>query len=576
MIDGFATSDPMSLDRERRAFVAGLASLLVGGCTCADLKALPAPRPGELTIGDAHAHLFNAADLPVAGFLRHVLLPAHLAGWETLWPAIIGTASVLKGMTVSATAESRRLSFLGGEAERISSVTFADAVADHLERRVRAIDPGALTTTGGDAEDRSYAALTLLVESVAARERGDAALSRGEPRITMEDVRAIGSVDRAFIERVAREGAAAMATPVNVQAFDSLSLSSAADAGLKLRGLLDGVKWIFALIQPRCSHVHDYIATMTSARSRTVQLVNLLVDYDAWLDDAPAAGSEVEAQLRFWTRYARSADRRVAIELFAPYDPLRHAESRLTTGDETGYFASIQNWVAGATSDIEIRGFKLYPPMGFRAAGNGAAPPQARAGVAIHKRWAARGWKMAEFGAEIERSLDLFFDLCSSRRIPVLAHASNSQESYAGAGRLADPRHWLERAAKQGERSIAVCLAHFGDHDFGDEVSAQVLRRNAASPSKIFFDLSYADEILRGDAPRLISRVTRLCEAHDPECRWFLFGTDWIMIGRESGAETYVPGLLAAMDGIAFWTPARRANLLRNNLQSFLGGAVQE
>lgn len=68
----------------RRAFLAGTAALGLQGALagCASTKPRPswpkaiACAPGTCTFVDVHCHIFNGADLPIAGFLSHHLAPA--------------------------------------------------------------------------------------------------------------------------------------------------------------------------------------------------------------------------------------------------------------------------------------------------------------------------------------------------------------------------------------------------------------------------------------------------------------------------------------------------------------------
>ncbi|WP_242128501.1 hypothetical protein [Sphingobium sp. Sx8-8] len=65
--------------------------------------------PDKPPVGDTHVHLLNAADLPVEGFLRYVVLPDHLKGFEILWPVLIHLAELLKTNAISAEEEIRHL-----------------------------------------------------------------------------------------------------------------------------------------------------------------------------------------------------------------------------------------------------------------------------------------------------------------------------------------------------------------------------------------------------------------------------------------------------------------------------------
>jgi hypothetical protein len=60
----------------RREFVAGGIALVAGKAAFPELTlAQPAPAPKIDRIIDAHCHVFNAADLPIEGFARKIMIP---------------------------------------------------------------------------------------------------------------------------------------------------------------------------------------------------------------------------------------------------------------------------------------------------------------------------------------------------------------------------------------------------------------------------------------------------------------------------------------------------------------------
>ena len=103
-------------------------------------------------------------------------------------------------------------------------------------------------------------------------------------------------------------------------------------------------------------------------------------------------------------------------------------------------------------------------------------------------------------------------------------------------------------------------------------VYRSVLEYNALGRSEIFFDLAFADELLEGKAQDIMEQVAELCEQADRDCRWFMFGTDWIMLAQLHEVEKYIPDLLKAARQVPFWRdrPSRLDNLLHNNLDRYL------
>lgn len=551
---------------DRRTLLASASALFLGGCVhCADMKAFPLVRTGQTLIGDAHAHLFNAADLPVAGFLKYVLLPEYLPRLKPLWPALIALSKSLKGLAISAEAEARQLfDERRKEAEPVAPARYADTIADEIEARTSpAGRAAALADKEAATETDSFTALAAVIDSAAGGPTG-----RNDPGVAQSGGAGSLLIDRRFLERVAVEGAGAVFADGRSEAMRADVVPDAAGGDFAV--LWNGIKWLYDMVQPRCKHVHTYLATMANPHTHTDRIVNLLIDYDAWLGDSAASGSGIEQQLLYWTRYARSAQGRLAVETFAPYDPLRHVEERLKGPTGRDVLADVRRWASGGPgSPIAISGFKLYPPMGFSAAGNSGPPVSNRGGAQVIQRWTKNKWPLERCGALIEDALDTFFALCAEYDMPVIAHARDSNEASDCAGKKADPKFWLHRV-KAMDRPLRISLGHFSPDDFGEQIYRDVLAYNRTGPSRISFDLSYSEAILNGKAEELLDHVARLCRAEDPDCQSFVFGTDWIMLGREPQAPRYIQHLWDAMEGRDFWKGPARDNLLHANLDRFL------
>jgi len=116
----------------RRGFIASTGGLLVGSCAHCHF---PAPRPPALTgVSDAHAHFFNAADLPVAGFVKFVLIPRYFGSPPAYALAIVDiVSSAAKRFTISAHAELRQISLFGSPSRGVPSE--ADFARDAAESR---------------------------------------------------------------------------------------------------------------------------------------------------------------------------------------------------------------------------------------------------------------------------------------------------------------------------------------------------------------------------------------------------------------------------------------------------------
>lgn len=543
----------------RREFIGGSAAALAAGCTpCAKLEPLSAADT-RLAIGDAHVHLFNAADLPVSGFFKNVIIPDQLAGAPEIANAFLDIATrVLKFFSQTAESELRTMrSPWGREVEDVSAEAFAGRIKmlgeEAMSARVSAKD--AERDPANNLGD-SYRALAQLLDAAQNGESGQKAAPDSIP-----------SIDQAFLAKVAREGSAAAPTS---------NLKSIA-GGFDPAFVLSLIQWAFMMTQSRCSHMHRYLREMDSPTTRTTELINLLVDYDAWLGDRPKKGSEMNHQVRFWTQYARAAAPRIEIHNFAGYDPLAHAE-QIIDGN-TGYWETLKSWaLASSESDQKIAGFKLYPPMGFNVSRNGPLLGDERAAAIVKERWRKSTRDIGRFADGLDTALDIFFADCARNRIPMLAHGANSQEAYPGAGAGASLEHWAARAAKIAPEPTDNCLRAIIAHYRGYEPSwwlgmPKLLELNAQGRAKVCFDIAYSMELLKSEASAidLLDEIGNICAQQPDGDNWVVFGSDWIMLAQQVQRDRYIATLEKAIEKSSYWrVKGRREKLLGGNLRAFL------
>jgi hypothetical protein len=117
------------------------------------------------------------------------------------------------------------------------------------------------------------------------------------------------------------------------------------------------------MMQRRTLHLDRFLDNFQDATA-PMDIVNLLVDYDLWLDDQPSSCSDAPDQWEVWHDIAKIYQKRANIRTFAGYCPLRHAIE--TAGGGATRFDAI----LAAHKDGKIAGLKLYPPMGFYPSGN--------------------------------------------------------------------------------------------------------------------------------------------------------------------------------------------------------------
>lgn len=543
----------------RRVLAAGAllpAQLLASSCRSV------AGSPEPEGVGDAHAHLFNAADLPVAGFVRYVAIPSkfpQMPGWGKAMIDLFAT--LFKGAAVTADQESDRLRIGKGLAE-ISPARFGLLVANHI-REQTATSPGALVD-----EER-----TELIESY--RELNRAVAADSSAPAALRDTSEPSADLFAEIARKADDGALAPGDVANQKAaagFGGGDLASAA----RLLG------WGYLMLLSRASHLKRYRNRVRTPEFGPNLVINHLVDYDLWLDDAPTSGSDVFAQVKVMNRLAVANQDLVKLRLFAGYCPLRHAID-LTGGQPTTF-----DRLAALFPKGQVHGFKLYPPMGFRPFGNAALPDASFDPKETGRRTALDRWKAIAggnpLGAALDDALARFYRTCADRGIPLMAHAARSN----GAGRdyadRADHQYWAMVAARY---NIRLSLGHLVDNvvpfveaaEKGPPYPAEIWSLATAislldprpTGAEAYGDIGYTQELL--DQPKLAARfftaIRKAFGKADPDLTRIMYGTDWIMLGMERQNEHYLECIVRGMrDGGL--TATQQQNILSNNVRRYL------
>ena len=540
----------------RRKLLQGVLASSLSACVRPS-GALPIPTPSS-AVGDAHVHLFNGADLPVGGFFKNVLIPNRLAGWPEIALALIDIAvHVLQASSRTASDELDDLAAGLAVPTELSPAEFARRVAARGNSVARdAALAHAMRDPRRDVAD-SYAALGALVREEGRRRGLSSPHVMARPNERLIDTQALADI--------AENGAA---VPTGRARATELHGMSAGEVWAI-------IAWAFRMTHSRSAHLREYLAGMSSPAARPTEIINLLVDYDRWLDDRPLAGSDHSDQVRFWTRYAGKIPNGVNIHTFAGFDPLKHAIQK--HGGSTAYFDQIKGWALGSDPERRVAGFKLYPPMGFSVSQNEPLPPpgpDGRAADIARKLWEENHWDVSDLPAHLDDALTDLFDFSTAHDIPLLAHGRNSNEAYLGAGKRAHPRYWLARARSlppgRGRAPLRACVAHFRKEFDADGVVRQILDLNLAGAANIHFDFAFEEEVLdAGQAAQLLDDIATIC-AHDPRrARYFMFGSDWIMLAQVPNANRYLQDFDTAIRQNGFWAP-HRDDVLGGNLRRFL------
>ena len=583
----------------RRLFLATSAGIFAAFAPSRAALAEAHPLPSRL--GDAHVHLFNLSDLPARGFVKHVFVGPESAG-NGILPAILNLIDELRRQVMTATDELEQ--YRG--AQHQPQLLPARRIYLHARQHMQAKAEGGLSDPGLRGLIRLLKAPLGVTDSYSLLNILSNRIDRVARRFGSSLEELLGVPPRDDIADFLSGGAT---KPINSKRVDKLlrrfakpkppecPQGSTSSDEMSLEWIRAQLRWVHLMLQPRQFHLNRYLAHIQSQELRPRLIVNLLVDYDKWLNDQPHPASCHGQQVRFWSRISPDYRDQVDIRTFAGFDPLKHAEQRAT--HETTHLDDLLSYYRARTdpkSKHVIHGFKLYPPMGFAPYGNTKEMfDSSKAPVdAIRRRWDDEPrLRDRQIHVELNEALADFFARCSAERIPILAHARHSNEAGQCFGARAAPLGWEQVA--RANPGLRLCLGHFAEaHDFAEGMknwdhpelvppnswailgTGRLLALNEVIGAKVFADIGYMSEFLlaredrgRRRAKLFFENLKKYCIRFDPGCRYLMFGSDWIMLGREPRHELYVDAVKRGMDE-AGWSAEWQENLLYNNLRRFL------
>jgi predicted TIM-barrel fold metal-dependent hydrolase len=193
------------------------------------------------------------------------------------------------------------------------------------------------------------------------------------------------------------------------------------------------------------------------------------------------------------------------------------------------------------------KGIKVYPPSGYRAAGNDIEPRPCAISPVPGREWDARyaamGQNQAARNATLDRELNTLLEWCISNDVPVLAHSGYGEfEARKGYGEYhSNPEFWerfLVSHSKPGEPcKLRLCLGHAGGEDFWvgtgthAEWGKRVFRLCTTYPN-VYCEITTSDKMVEPTtraymAYSLIQLFEQTRAAPYPFAKKLLYGTDW-------------------------------------------------
>jgi hypothetical protein len=513
----------------------------------------PATPTQELTAAlvDAHAHLFNATDIPAVEFIVQVVLKQYR-------PVVPDQ---------NFTTQSRGL--LGGLTELFLAILGADEAPTASEE-------AALLRSGTITSDTSQNGRELEEEAIANvakffRRANSVSSLRNSANINLLEAEIVqaASSSRTLSQFAPSRSAADIRT---VRA----AYNSETQIGVHLRWFALFKMYRYQLLNRLIDLLSPGNPTLSSSKIRPLLITPALVDYEYWLREktssTPAEQVDVMAALSAYSG-------RAALHAYAPFDPLRKLYFNF---DKTSTFDPVE-LIRNSLSQ-GIIGVKLYPPMGFRAIDNDEE--------LLFPEHIAEEVGNRKIGARLDEALLELYDLCAEEGVPIITHATDSIASNEGYGRRADPSFWtrLLRSEERFAKELSVMLAHMGRFDdvaldsnvesgleatwewhVGEYIKEH--REQFGSPCRLFVDLSYLADILNFKGSELQNTANNLklfSDTFDPECEHIVFGTDWTMIGREENHQNYTTLAISFLRDQCGFSQSQMDNILSRNALRFL------
>lgn len=502
--------------------MAGSAALLLAACQTPKVKLTPAqerlrdeirlndpfrdPLPARTEILDVHTHTFNARYLP----LRGILLGKRDAAAPLTWFITDRCATLIAEVFINHT-ELAPVGGRGGAARKMGTEW---------------------ARTSGKAGPLCKVLLKIIDKAIARNvwERG---VSPGKK---LERVDALAE-DMTLMERIAlRTTAKMMGMDEHIQTDQP---------GGAIRSITRFL-WLITQNDAQMPELFREFHEGAPMKGK-LKLVTHMMDLGP-VYGQPAEGTVLldfpTEQLRRMERYQRADPGQ---KYFIAYNPYRD----YLPGGQPGDSLRV---VKDAIRKRHAHGVKVYPPSGYRAAGNQVKDrPTAWFTTFPGRQYDARyGGLNGDKNAELNRRLDELFAWCEKEDVPVFTHSGHGEfEARKGYGEYhAHPKFWRE--VLQAHPKLRLCLGHAGGGDFWFGIGhlpdwGQEAYELCTRYPNVYCEVTTGDEMLDEDRRAFfVDRIATLI-AHSREeaqrtgnakvpgerrydfSKKLLYGTDWFL-----------------------------------------------
>lgn len=452
------------------------------------------PNDRDYPIIDSHCHIFNASDLSISGFLRQVILDTDEGGLiEVLDPLVAFLSSLVRGAP-SGEDEQRWLD------DNVNMRNFP-----FFTPRLMSLDIARdLDVEEGETVEFATEVQNAVKRLTLSTDPGD--------RLLLKKILTENEVENSQLNLLTLES-----TGISPLAFPLFQGVGAVGRLVRWVRLLKSYRWkILAKLMKNYGEAHGCIELFTPA----------LVDYEYWLNDPPR--TRFPSQYELMSRISRLVAPRM--HPLAAFDPWRES---LAPGGDDGSLA----WVQRAVVEWGFIGVKIYPPMGFAPLGNEELD------------FTAIGQSNSqEFGARLDDAMRSLFSWAVDMQVPIMAHASDSNENKEGYGERAGPKFW--RQALNVFPKLTVNIAHFGGHGMLDQPNgwpAQFIKL-MNDFDNVYADLGHFDQILvDSESDGLLESLATLIKNNPILKDRLMYGSDWSMIARAENANLYFERMLGGL-----------------------------
>jgi predicted TIM-barrel fold metal-dependent hydrolase len=564
----------------RRDFVAG-GIALAGKAALSSSGWAQSAAPRIERIIDAHCHVFNAADLPIEGFAKRIMVPKS-AQTSDLVARFADYPGALEALVHAITVQVKRAApdmqteidtideFEREPGKKPTNAWRQDEDRRHLRSALRLIwfnsdifSERPLSLTEGIALEVALEEIRLFLFQQIHEEFG-------KPVLTAEDRDVLGGL-----------------TPFQVDAMTDELYSREDLLGRYIRWAL-----LYTRNRYELAEELDQLHGKTGHTSRIVLMTPAIIDFTKWLEDEDQLS--IQDQVDVMTRIAcrRGGPR---VHGFVGFDPLRQAlydHHRRSPADMDPMAVvrraiEVNQIVVGDSTRTTggLVGVKLYPPMGFRATDNRHLP-DASFNEPAYLRSPDTGLG-SQIGSKLDAALSKLYTWCSDNNVPIMAHTSHSFGPNSDYEDRADPVFWADVLKQNAFPRLRINLAHFGHfnkavqyarpQNYVDKCWEWTVGKTLISSAEAYADISSLGEILKTGPSRKIVECMKAFKEHFPNSdERLLYGTDWSMIAQEERfpklfSSRAFPDLMTLFLRAVGYNDAQIEGIMFRNAVRFLG-----